>query len=64
MSPSAPKMPPPPPPPIVPTIDQAREQQQKNDNANMRRGRAADILTGPLGDTSAPSVGTKTLLGQ
>lgn len=58
-------LPPPPAPAPAPTIDTASAEQQKNeDSARKRQGRAATILTGQQGDLSAPSTGTKQLLGQ
>jgi hypothetical protein len=59
----APPPPPPPAPTPAPTIDTARQQQQAYDQQAGRRGRAADILTGDKGDMSAPTTGTKQLLG-
>lgn len=49
--------------PGAPTIDDARLAAEKSDMLRRRRGRAATILTGTTGDTSAVNVGTKTLLG-
>jgi len=61
---SQPSPPPPPPAPTpAPTIDTARQAQQSRDAVAGRRGRAATILTGAQGDLSAPTTGTKQLLG-
>lgn len=49
--------------PGAPTIDEARQAAEQSDLLRRRRGRAATILTGQTGDTSAVNVGTKTLLG-
>lgn len=58
-------LPPPPAPAPAPTIDTASaEQQRGEDNMRKRQGRAATILTGAQGDLSAPTTGTKQLLGQ
>lgn len=60
---------PPPPTPAptpspAPTVDQARDQAQKQDVALKRQGRAANILTGAQGDLSNPQVKSgKDLLG-
>ncbi len=62
-SPKIPAPPPPPAPPPVRTMDDARQRQQAQDVMAARRGRAATILTGPMGDLAAPPTGTKTLLG-
>lgn len=64
-SPKIPKVTPPAPPapPVAPTIDEARDKAMKTDEYAKRRGRAADILTGPKGDLNAPPTSTKTLLG-
>lgn len=47
----------------APNIDSARQQQQASDNAAMRRGRAATILTSQQGDMTKSDTGTKKLLG-
>lgn len=63
---SSPKVPSPPPPqapPPVPTMDNARQRQQAQDALAGRRGRAAMILTSPMGDLAPPPTGAKTLLG-
>lgn len=64
----SPKKPPKPPkpvaPPPVPTIDDARARQINADRRNRARGRAASMISGEMGDLSAPAVGTKMLLGQ
>lgn len=64
-TPKIPKITPPAPPapPVAPTLDEARDKAMKTDDLNKRRGRAADILTGPKGDLAAPTTSTKTLLG-
>lgn len=46
-----------------PTVDEARQAAERGDLLRRRRGRAATVLTGSSGDTSAVNVGTKTLLG-
>lgn len=61
--PKIPAPPPPPAPPPVPTMDVARQRQQAMDELAGRRGRAASILTGPMGDLAPPTTGAKTLLG-
>ena len=65
--PSVPTMPTPPtpaaPPAAAPTIDAAADMQRKQDNNLARKGRAADVLSGPAGDLTAAPVGTKKLLG-
>ena len=50
-------------PPPVPTIDEARQDQDNQDRLRRRRGTAANILTGRLGDPSQPAIAVKTLLG-
>lgn len=50
--------------PKIPTRDQARESQELRDRLAKKRGGAANILTGKLGDTTAPQTASKTLLGQ
>lgn len=63
---SKPKIPAPPPLPApvpVPTIDEARQRRMAADELAGRRGRAASILTGPMGDLAPPPTGAKTLLG-
>lgn len=47
----------------VPTMDEARQVAEKNDQLRRRRGRASTILTGQSGDVANVNVGTKTLLG-
>lgn len=47
-----------------PTLDDARRQQEARDRLNRKKGGAASILTGKLGDSTAPTTATKTLLGQ
>ncbi len=47
----------------VPTEDTARQNQDLYDRIRRRKGRRAAALTGPLGDTSQPSVAVKKLLG-
>ena len=55
---------PPPAPSPAPTIDQARDSRQKQDDALARKGRAASILTGNQGDLSTAEVKSgKQLLG-
>lgn len=55
---------PPPAPSPAPTIDEARDARQKQDDALARKGRAANILTGSQGDLSAVTTKSgKTLLG-
>ncbi len=58
---SKPKVPKPPP---VPTIDDAEETREALDKRRRRRGNAASILTGQLGDTSSVQTAAKTLLGK
>lgn len=48
----------------VPTVDEAAQNQDMLDKLRRRRGRASTIMTGPLGDTSSPSVAVKKALGQ
>lgn len=50
-------------PPPVPTVDEAAESREVLDKRRMRRGNAASMLTGQLGDTSPVSTATKKLLG-
>jgi len=47
----------------APTIDTARQQQQASDNAAMRRGRAATILTSQQGDLATTQTSATKLLG-
>lgn len=61
--PKIPPPPPPPPPPIAPTIDDAKVRAMGMDEANMRKGRAANILTSAKGDLARPTTASKTLLG-
>jgi hypothetical protein len=49
--------------PSVPTIDEAAQAQGTLDKRRRRRGNAASILTGQLGDTSPTQTAAKTLLG-
>ena len=60
--------PPPPPPPPPPVEDAVSEEQKvardKHTVALKARGRKSNIVTGALGDTSAPNVGKNELLGQ
>jgi hypothetical protein len=49
--------------PKVPTIDEASETREALDKRRRRRGNAASILTGQLGDTSPVQTAAKTLLG-
>jgi len=58
---SKPKVPKTPP---VPTIDDAAETREALDKRRARRGNAAAMLTGQLGDTSSMQTATKTLLGK
>lgn len=52
-----------PPPPVAPTTDAAAiAAQEKTDMLRRRKGRMADVLTGPLG-AGLPQTATKTLLG-
>lgn len=46
--------------PGVPTIDDAKIQQQESDRIRKRKGLLANVFAG---NTSAPSVGTKSLMG-
>jgi hypothetical protein len=63
LSPKVPEPPPPPPPaPPAPGLDEARESRRKADEMRMRRGRAATILSSGAKDL-APTVSTKSLLG-
>lgn len=58
-----PPLPPPPAPLPVPTVDTARDKRRSDDSMLGRKGRASEILTSPQGDLSAPTTGTKKLLG-
>lgn len=49
--------------PKVPTIDDAAETREALDKRRRRRGGAASVLTGQLGDTSPVQTAAKTLLG-
>jgi hypothetical protein len=51
-------------PPPVPTIDEAAESREALDRARRRRGSAASVLTGQLGDVAPVSTAVKTLLGK
>jgi hypothetical protein len=56
------------PPPVpaaapVPTVDKARDNLMSQQEAAMRRGRAANILTSNSGDLSSTSTSSKKLLG-
>lgn len=55
--PKVPKVPP------VPTVDDAAESREALDKRRSRRGAAASMLTGQLGDTAPMQTATKTLLG-
>jgi hypothetical protein len=50
-------------PKATPTTDEAAVDATKTDELNRRKGRLATMVTGPLGITQTPLVGTKTLLG-
>lgn len=63
-SPSVPAPPPPAAPPIPPTrTDPLVVQNEQRDIVRRKRGRAATVLTGGMGDTSAAPTATATLLG-
>lgn len=49
--------------PSVPTIDDAAETREALDKRRRRRGNAASMLTGQLGDTSPVQTAAKVLLG-
>lgn len=59
---SLPKLKGPEPPPLPPNIDDATRTQIERDRKR-RRGRAATILTGPLG-AGTPTTATKVLTGE
>lgn len=59
--PKSPKLPPPPPP--VPTVDEAQERADMEMRGRRRRGRAPYILAGKSSG-AAPTVATKTMVGQ
>jgi hypothetical protein len=50
-------------PPPVPTIDEAAQTREMLDRKRSRRGNAAAMLTGQLGDTSPVQTASKKLLG-
>ena len=47
-----------------PTVDEARQRVEMQDRLMKKKGNAASILTGKLGDTTAANTATKQLLGQ
>lgn len=49
--------------PSMPTRDQARTEADQRSMALKRRGRAATLLTGAEGVTSAPTLGSPSLMG-
>ena len=59
-----PATPTPPAPTPAPTIDTARAAQEARDNAAMRQGRAATILTSDQGDLTPIETGAKKLMGE
>lgn len=50
-------------PPPVPEVDEAAEAREVLDKRRSRRGAAAAMLTGQLGDTSPVQTAVKKLLG-
>lgn len=62
---SAPKLAPPTPAPLPPTIDQAAQAQQQNDQLRQRKGAAANMLAGNPGAAQMPIASNAVkLLGQ
>ena len=66
LAPSIPSQPaPPPPPPAQPDIKQIQSDTMRDEALYRQpKGKANNILSGSLGDTSTPTTGTKSLLGQ
>lgn len=60
LTPSSPDVPPQPQPP---TIDDATQNRNELDRIRRRKGALANIFAGGTSSTTAPAVGTKTLLG-
>lgn len=57
--------PPPPPPPAQPDIKQIQSDTMRDEALYRKpKGKANNLLSGSLGDTSTPTTGTKSLLGQ
>jgi hypothetical protein len=58
-----PKPPKAPEPVKAPTVDEAEKNTQEMDRLRRRRGRRANILTSPEGDTTNPNTGSGGILG-